>query len=128
MKHISDFVTFDCEGFFKPKKLVITQITAPNKDEKDTSIVSRVEVVVLDDNSSYVLSKTEIEKGVTEVNNLYEKIFFKSTSKEGFKVGDTVQPITPSGKVYVNGRNTEYPKIDVSLKCSGFTVVHDKKA
>lgn len=127
MKHINDFVSFDCEGFFKPKKLVVTQVTPPSKEEKDTSIVARVEVVVLADNSSYVLSKTEIDNGITEVSNLYEKIFFKTTSKEGFKVGDQVQPISPSGKVYVSS-NGSFSKIDVSLKCKGFSVVNDKKA
>lgn len=127
MKHVNDFVSFDCEGFFTPKKLVVTQITSPSKEEKDTSIVARVEVVVLADKSSYILSKTEIENGVTEVNNLYEKIFFKTTTKEGFKVGDQVQPVSPSGKVYVSS-NGNFSKIDVSLKCKGFSVVNDKKA
>ena len=127
MKHINDFVSFDCEGFFKPKKLVITQITPPSKEEKDTSIVARVEVVVLADNSVYTLSKTEIENGITEVSNLYEKIYFKTTTKEGFKVGDPVQPISPTGKIYVSS-NGNFSKIDVSLKCKGFSVVNDKKA
>ena len=127
MKHINDFVSFDCDGFFKPKKLVVTQITSPNKEEKDSSIVARVEVVVLADNSNYTLSKTEIDNGISEVNNLYEKIFFKTTTKEGFTVGDQVQPISPVGKVYVSSNGT-FSKIDVSLKCKGFSVVNDKKA
>ena len=90
MKKLRQFLKFDLRAFLEGKSLVING-TSPWKNEKGEVVGTRVETVILIDNTDY---------GTPDVSNRYEKVVVK-VPKVGFVVpnGAQVELVNATGTV-----------------------------
>lgn len=109
MKKLRQFLKFDLRAFLEGKTL-ITNGTADWKNEKGEVVGTRVETVILVDNTDY---------GAPDVSNKYSKIVVK-IPKVGFKVPDGVQV------ELVNGVGTVYGDFsqNLSVKANDVRIVN----
>lgn len=109
MKKLRQFLKFDLRAFLAGKTL-ITNGTSPWKNEKGEVVGTRVETVILVDNTDY---------GVPDVSNRYGKIIVK-IPKIGFEVPDGVQV------ELVNGIGTVYGEYsqNLSVKADDVRVIN----
>ena len=109
MKKLRQFLKFDLRAFLSGKTLV-TNGTAPWKNEKGEVVGTRVETVILVDNTDY---------GAQDISNKYEKIVVK-IPKAGLEVPDGVQV------ELVNGTGTVYGDYsqNLSVKADDIRVIN----
>lgn len=109
MKKLRQFLKFDLRAFLEGKTLV-TNGTAPWKNEKGEVVGTRVETVILVDNTDY---------GTPDISNKYEKIVVK-IPKAGLEVLDGVQV------ALVNGTGTVYGDYsqNLSVKADDIRIVN----
>lgn len=113
MKHLNDFSFFDWVAFSKDKKFEVLSCN-PWKDNDGRFQGTKVEVVILEDNTRYNLRPDE-----SSVTNKFEKLIFKV-------VGDQLIDIAPGSVVVAqNVKATIYGdyRNNLSVKCSSVDVV-----
>ncbi len=95
MKKLRQFIHFDFEGFSEGKTYVVTGISPWNDFETKEHLGTKVEVVIAQDKTPYVLKEGE------NVSNLYEKLVFK-VAKDGVALtpGTPVVPVGVVAKVW----------------------------
>lgn len=107
MKHLGDFNYFDWTGFAKDKKFQVVSVN-PWKDTNGRFQGTKVEVVIMEDHTKYVL-----RQGETAVTNAFEKLIFKVEGDQLLEVavGSIVEALEVKATIYGDYRN------NLSVKC-----------
>lgn len=95
MKHLSRFTSFDCDEFFKGKKLVVVDHSKPWVDYSNPNTVlgTKITCVITEDFTNYGAE--------TEGNNRYEKLIAKVKKPNlNISIDSEVKFIGASARVY----------------------------
>lgn len=100
MRNLKQFAPFDAERFLEKKQLQVTACSAWRDYESKSIKGTRVEVVIVVDNTEYQPTKTgEI------VSNVFEKFSVKVPQTVSFAVGTPVKLINPKAVIYGDFQN-----------------------
>lgn len=94
MKHLSQFQHFDMDEFLKGKQLLVTGVSENVDFETKKHIGTKVEVVIVKDETIYQQKKGE------QKTNLFEKFNIKLLKDIDVPVNAYVYPVNVIAKVY----------------------------
>lgn len=100
MKNLGQFLNFDCAAFLTGKKLMVTSCSPWNGNDGKEHLGTKVEVVILEDNTVYKPSKD----GSVSKND-YEKMAAKISKDINVPKGAIVEFVNPVGTVWGDYRN-----------------------
>ena len=111
MKKLGQFSVFDIERFLKDKKLMTTGVS-PITDDDGKRIGTKVQVVILEDNTEYRVAEGE------QVTNQFEKFNIKLNKVvDNVPMNAIVVPVNPVATVYGEFRN------NISVTADGLKVI-----
>ena len=106
---MSQFNVFDFEAFSSGKVFSVVSIGEYKDFNTKEHLGSKVEVVILEDNTEYDSADTR--------NNRFEKLVFKSSNDVNLKVDDIVKPVQPIAKCFGEFHN------QLSITCKDVVLV-----
>lgn len=116
LKALRQFVpAFEAERFFEKKQLQVTACSAWNDYESKALMGTKVEVVIVVDNTEYQPTK----KGDI-ISNVFEKLTVKVPRTVSFSVGTPVKLINPKAVIYGDFQNM------LSVTCENIVSVTTK--
>ena len=99
MKKLNMFTHFDYDGFAKGKRFMSTGIQ-PLKDFDSGKVIgTKVEAVIIQDNTNYGNKEGEV------VSNQYEKLIFKVQKHIDIPMNVEIRPVNAEATVYGDYRN-----------------------
>ena len=111
VKKLGQFSVFDIERFLKDKKLMTTGVS-PITDDDGKRIGTKVQVVILEDNTEYRVAEGE------QVTNQFEKFNIKLNKVvDNVPMNAIVVPVNPVATVYGEFRN------NISVTADGLKVI-----
>ena len=112
MHYLNQFIKFDFEKFADGKIFQVTGCGEWKEYETGRHMGTRVDVVIIKDNTQYKPSSTG-----AVYSNIYEKVTFKISRDVSVPVGSLVVPVDAVCTVYGERRNL------LSVKCAGLRVI-----
>lgn len=94
MKHLTQFQKFDMDEFLKGKQLLVTAVGENVDFETKQHLGTKVEVVIVKDETTYK------QKNGEQKTNLFEKFNIKLTKDINVPVNAYVYPVDVVAKVY----------------------------
>lgn len=114
MKRLREFLTFRTEDFLKDKKLIVTGCRPWLDNETKAKKGTRVDVVILEDNTKYVPKDGET------VSNRFEKLSLKVAKEITIPVDTTVKAVNAVGTIYGEYQN------QLAITCEDVVVVQGR--
>jgi len=99
MKKLMQFLRFDGPGFFGEKKLMVTACKPWADFKTKEELGTKVEVVIIEDNTAYRLKDGE------QVSNIYEKVAIKVAKQLTVPTGTVIELVNPVCTVYGDYRD-----------------------
>ena len=118
LKGLKQFVpAFEAERFFDKKQLQVTACSAWHDYESKALMGTKVEVVIIVDNTEYQPTK----KG-DAISNVFEKLTVKVPKAVSLTVGTSVKLVNPKAVIYGQYQN------ELSVTCEDIIPVTTKNA